>query len=118
MAMSSDIYRYRLADRIGVFRFIDRIEIFQAEQIRRAVFAHIAQDRLRGLVFSFADVPYIDSSGVGVFVNLQYQIGDSVPIRMCEVSSPVRDVLTFTNLVSQFAIDETESDSLSRLREG
>lgn len=117
MAAADDVYRYRVEDRIGIFRFVDRIEVFQAEQIRQAVYSRLEEDHLRALVFSFREVPYIDSSGVGVFVNLQYQIGTSVPIRMCEVSQPVRDVLTFTNLVSRFAIDDTEHDSLAQLQE-
>lgn len=98
-------------DDIGIVRFLDRIEMYQAAQIRADIIEWINEHRPQGLVFSFADVPYIDSSGVGVFVNLQYRIGDRIPMRLCQMSDTVRDVLTFTNLVSAFTIDNTEKES-------
>lgn len=115
MENNETLFAYRNQNGVGVFRFTDRIEIYHADQIRASVMDTVSRERLRGLVFSFSDVPYIDSSGVGVFVNLQYRLGDTVPIRLCEVSSTVRDVLTFTNLVSAFSIDDREADSLAAL---
>lgn len=118
MAATHHLYDFRNEDRIGVFRLLDRIEVFEAEEIRKAVYEIVEREALQGLVFSFADVPYVDSSGVGVFVNLQYQIGQRLPIRMCEVADPIRDVLTFTNLISRFAIDASEADSIRRIQQG
>lgn len=118
MAATHHLYDFQIVDQIGVFRLLDRIEVFEAEEVRKAVYELVERESPRGLVFSFADVPYIDSSGVGVFVNLQYQIGQTIPIRMCRVAEPIRDVLTFTNLISRFAIDASESDSIRRIREG
>jgi anti-anti-sigma factor len=115
MERTDELFEFRAEARIGVFRLLDRIGMFEAQRLRRAVHELVRDHRLAGLVFSFNGVPYIDSSGVGVFVHLHYQIGRSVPIRMCEIPDTVRDVLVYTNLISTFSIDESESESLRRL---
>lgn len=101
---------------IGIVRFLDRIELYEAAQIRSDIMDWIDATGVKGVVFSFADVPYVDSSGVGVFVNLQYRLANRVAIRLCQMSETVRDVITFTNLVSVFAIDETEDESIAKIR--
>lgn len=118
MGATQPLFDFRVEDKIGIFRILDRIEVYEAEKIRKAVRDRVERERLSGLVFTLAEVPYIDSSGVGAFVNLQYDIGRSVSIRLCEVADSVRDVLTFTNLVSRFAIDDTEPEAIDRLRTG
>lgn len=109
---NDNLFEYRNKNGIGVFTFLDRIEMYHASQIRASVLERVEVDKLRGLVFSFEDVPYIDSTGVGVFLNLQYRLSDSVPIRLCNLSGNVRDVLTTTNLLSTFAIDDALDESL------
>ncbi len=103
-------------DGIGIVRFLDRIELYEAGRIRTDITEWIDSSKVRGIVFSFADVPYVDSSGVGVFVSLQYRLANHIPIRLCRLSETVRDVLAFTNLVSVFVIDETEEESIANIR--
>lgn len=102
---------------IGIVRFLDSIEIYEAAQIRSEILQWVSDSDIRGVIFSFADVPYIDSSGVGVFVNLHRQLERRVPLRFCHVSDTVQDVLRYTRLVSLFAIDETEAESIARIDE-
>jgi stage II sporulation protein AA (anti-sigma F factor antagonist) len=116
MSMDPLLYEIEEQEEIGIVRFLDRIELFQAAQIRAEILEWIHTHQPKGVVFSFAEVPYIDSSGVGIFVNLQHQLAQSVPMRLCQMSTTVRDVLTFTNLVSVFSIDETEAESIAAIR--
>lgn len=115
MSHNDSLFEIEEADGIGIVRFLDRIELYQAETIRSSIMDWVGTARPKGMIFSFADVPYIDSSGVGVFVNLQYRLSERLPMRLCRMSSTVRDVLTFTNLVSAFSIDETEAESIAAI---
>lgn len=117
MSEADRLFEIEERDGVGIVRFLDRIEMYQAAQIRTDIIEWINEHRPRGLIFSFADVPYIDSSGVGVFVNLQYRMGDRIPMRLCQMSDTVRDVLTFTNLVSAFTIDATEEESFESIQQ-
>ena len=116
MSETDSLFEIEQRDRIGIVRFLDRIELYEAARIRSQIAEWVDENAPSGLVFSFADVSYIDSSGVGVFVNFQYRMSDRIPIRLCRVSSTVRDVLTYTNLVTMFKIDETEEQSLAAIR--
>ena len=115
MSHNDSLFEIEDADGIGIVRFLDRIELYQAETIRSSIMDWVDANRPKGMIFSFADVPYIDSSGVGVFVNLQYRLSERLPMRLCRVSSIVRDVLTFTNLISAFSIDDTEAESIAAI---
>jgi anti-anti-sigma factor len=116
MSQGQKLFEIEHRDGIGIVRFLDRIELYEAATIRTDIMEWIDANGPTGVVFSFADVPYIDSSGVGVFVNLQYQLADRMPLRLCRMSQTVRDVLTFTNLVSRFEIDDTEEESIQAIR--
>ncbi len=115
MSHSDSLFEIEDVDGIGIVRFLDRIELYQAETIRSSIMEWVDTNRPRGMIFSFADVPYIDSSGVGVFVNLHYRLSERLPMRLCQMSNTVRDVLTFTNLVSAFSIDDTEAESIAAI---
>ena len=116
MSKDPQLYDLEERDQIGIVRFLDRIELFQAAQIRSEILEWIHTHQPKGMVFSFAEVPYIDSSGVGIFVNLQHRLAHTVPMRLCQMSPTVRDVLTFTNLVSTFSIDDTEAESIAAIQ--
>ena len=102
---------------IAIIRLLDSIEVYEAARIRAEILSSIEGSGIRGIVFSFAEVPYIDSSGVGVFVNLHQQLRDRISLRFCDMGATVKDVMRYTRLVSLFAIDDTESESLTQMAE-
>lgn len=116
MKRNQTLFRIEERNEIGIVRFLDRIEMYEAEHIRVALEEWIAARAPQGLVFSFAEVPYIDSAGAGVFVGIQHHLHGQLPMRLCHLAEPVRDVLTYTNLVSLFTVDDTEEQSVAALR--
>lgn len=100
---------------IAILRFDDSIEVYHAEAIRQQIVSIVERDSFRKVVFSLADVPYVDSSGLGVFLNVIHLYGDRVQFRFCCLSDNVKSVFTFANLLSYFVIDETEDESLRAL---
>ncbi len=111
------IFQIERNGEVAIIRLLDSIEVYEAALIRAEILRSIEGSGIRGIVFSFADVPYIDSSGVGVFVNLHQRLRDRIPLRFCDMGAAVKDVMRYTRLVSLFAIDDTESESLTRMAE-
>ncbi len=103
---------------IGVFRFTESIEIYQLKYLRSFLMHTIADKKLRKVVFSMRDVPFIDSSGIGMFIHLEHVFRNSLRFRFCEVRKNVESVDRSSNLIVHFAVDLTEEDAIRELSSG
>ena len=102
---------------ILVFYFDESIEIFHTIDIRNFLVNTIKKKNAKKVIFNFADVSFVDSMGIGLFINLQFTFKDEVKFRFCELHQNIRKTFEYTNLLSTFDIDETEADSLAVLAE-
>lgn len=100
-----------------VFYFDESIEIFHTVDIRNFLVNIIEEKKSAKVVFNFRDVSFVDSMGIGLFINLQFKFKDSVRFRFCDLHENIRKTFEYTNLLSTFDIDETEDDSLKILSE-
>lgn len=107
--------RFVQSGEIAILRFDDSIEVYHAEAIRQQIVDLVERDAFTKVVFSLEEVPYVDSSGLGVFLNVIHNYGDRVQFRFCCLSENVKSVFRFANLLSYFVIDETEDESLRAL---
>ena len=95
-----------------IFYFDESIEIFHTVDIRNFLVNTILEKKVKKVVFNFADVPFVDSMGIGLFINLQFKFKDEVKFRFCNLHDNIRKTFEYTNLLSTFEIDETENNSL------
>ena len=102
---------------ILIFYFDESIEIFHTVDIRNFLVKTIDDKKSSKVVFNFRDVSFVDSMGIGLFINLQFKYKDSVKFRFSDLHENIRKTFEYTNLLSTFDIDETESDSLKILSE-
>ena len=100
---------------ILVFYFDESIEIFHTVDIRNYLVNTISEKKSTKVVFNFADVSFVDSMGIGLFINLQFKYKDAVQFRFCELHENIRKTFEYTNLLSTFEIDESEEESLKVL---
>ncbi|MBN1648313.1 MAG: STAS domain-containing protein [Spirochaetales bacterium] len=98
-----------------VFYFDESIEIFHTVDIRNFLVNTITEKNAAKVVFNFADVSFVDSMGIGLFINLQFKFKDTVSFRFCELHENIRKTFEFTNLLSTFEIDKTEEESIGVL---
>jgi anti-anti-sigma factor len=112
--MSVDV-EFSQTDDIWVCRINESIELFLVEELRAFLLEKIENHGMRKVIFRMDNVPFIDSSGLGAFMSLKYRLGDRVEFRFCELRNNVNAVFSYTNLLSQFGIDDTLEDSIKAI---
>ncbi len=100
---------------VGIFHLGGTISAYDSQDLRVALFRGINDNRVSRVVFDFTDVRSIDSSGVAVFLNLQFSFGADTRMRFCCVPQQVRDILDSTNLIQHFNVDPGLEDSIAAL---
>ena len=112
--MSVDV-EFSQTDDIWVCRINESIELFLVEELRAFLLEKIENHGMRKVIFRMDNEPFIDSSGLGAFMSLKYRLGDRVEFRFCELRNNVNAVFSYTNLLSQFGIDDTLEDSIKAI---
>lgn len=100
-----------------VFYFDESIEIFHTVDIRNFLVNTINEKNKEAVVFNFSEVSFVDSMGIGLFINLQFTFKDKVKLRFCNLHTNIKKTFEYTNLLSTFDIDDTEEDSIKFLTE-
>ncbi|RIK63482.1 MAG: anti-sigma B factor antagonist [Planctomycetota bacterium] len=78
-----------------------------------AALVEVAGERPRRMILNLADVPYIDSSGVGTFVEVFRRVSAyKGKMVFCGLSSRVKSVFEITKLDKFFIICDTEEQAL------
>ena len=73
-----------------------------AEQFKRQA-SLVAGASLGRVVIDAAAIPYVDSRGLEVLVELGEELGQSgLALKLCEVNETIREVLDLTDLASLF----------------
>ena len=71
------------------------------------------------LVLNLQHVTMIDSAGLGTLVGLHHSAGSSgAKLRLCNLSTLLRDVLQVTHLLTIFDVSASEEDALRALSPG
>ncbi len=103
---------------VAVYYLEQDIEVFRAEAMRDFLLRDIDAGGYHKIIFNFEDVRFVDSTGIGLFVNLQFSFKSGVTFRFCHMRDNIRNVFEYTNLLSYFNIDVTEEHSLAAFSEG
>lgn len=73
-----------------------------AEQFKRQT-SQVAAASLGRVVIDAGAIPYVDSRGLEVLVELSEELGQSgMALKLCEVNETIREVLDLTDLSSLF----------------
>jgi anti-sigma B factor antagonist len=105
--------RERMFDDVTVLDVSGKILLGEGDvQLRSAIQNQIDAGR-RKLVLNLADVPYIDSAGLGEMVRCYTTVSrDGGSLRLLNATSRIRDLLTITKLITVFDHYETEEDAI------
>ena len=75
---------------ILIVRIFGSIEFFCVESLRKDIEFALNSERTETIVVSFADVALVDSSGLGLFLELQKRMTGSCELRLCDMSPNVQ----------------------------
>lgn len=103
---------------VTVLALSGQLDLFNAKELREAA-EKLQAAGVERLVIDFAEVSYIDSSGVGALLYL-YSLarGGSLELRYVNVTGPVAHVIELTKLQHYFPITTDLETALSELLPG
>lgn len=87
----------------------------EANSLRDNVKTLLANGKKK-LVLNLAGVPMIDSAGLGTLVGLHHSaVSCGASLRLCNLTSMLREVLQITRLLTVFDVSATEADAVQAL---
>ncbi len=98
-----------------VFRFHGSIESEATPTLRRMIMKVLEEMHSDFAIFHLEDATYIDSMGIGMFVNLHVQNHERVKFVFCNLSSSISKAFGYVKLISFFDIRESLEGVLEEL---
>ena len=102
-------------DNAVVFRFHGSIESDLTDILRRKILDVIEKENTATAIFHLGDASYIDSMGIGMFVNLHVQQRRKVKFMFSNLTGNVLKAFGYVKLISFFDIRDTLNDALKEL---
>ena len=99
-----------------VFRFHGNIESEITGTMRNEIIQALRAERSDAAVFHMGDATYIDSMGIGMFVNLHVQHRDNIRFLFCNLSDGISKAFGYVKLISFFNIRDSLNDALEELK--
>lgn len=101
---------------ITVIRLSGRLDLFHAKSLQQKVQELLEADRQK-VIIDFADVDYIDSSGVGALLHVYSSArSGAFEIRFANLQRPVAHVIELTKLTDYFPLSENVESAEAELR--
>ena len=99
---------------VKVYRFSGRI-IYDTEEVVKKQMDEIIKGKMKKVVFNLTDLTYINSSGLGLLINVLKQVraagGD---IKLSNLRPELNELFRITSLNSVFEICADETDAVEK----
>ncbi len=100
-----------ILDLKGKILFVDGIE-----ELRTAINNAIKENE-KNLLLNFAEVPYLDSTGLGEVVRSYTTLKkEGGTVKIVNLTNKVKDLLTVTKLITVFEAFENEDDAIKSFK--
>jgi anti-anti-sigma factor len=106
----------RIASDVGLVAASGELDIFTADQLRRALADMRGQNATEHLIIDLTGVTFIDSSGLGVLVGSQRLTEH--PLHVVAPEGQVRRALQLSNLHKVFVVSGTRDEALRAMAPG
>ncbi|MFW5808633.1 MAG: STAS domain-containing protein [Spirochaetota bacterium] len=98
---------------ILIIHFLTGIESSEVLELKNRIISLISDNRSAMVIYDFSAVPFIDSSGIGMFVNIQRELNNSFAARFCNINDRIRQSFESMHLFKIFTVDETLDESIA-----
>ncbi|OHD62694.1 MAG: hypothetical protein A2096_16055 [Spirochaetes bacterium GWF1_41_5] len=105
----------KLHDQILIIYIQGDVNLYNIEQFRTNLLEAIAGNEDKKIIFNLSEMQYIDSSGIGVLIQMYTKINNKNTIRFCHVNQDLLAVFRVTRLDNFFIIDQDETASIAAL---
>lgn len=105
----------RQSDNIHIIDIIGSLDLYHASELKDAIHEMLASN-IAGLILNFAQVEYIDSTGIGVLVySNSFLKSNNTPLRLVQIHGSVRRVIELTKLIGYLPIADTEDAAIQQI---
>lgn len=99
---------------VKIYRFSGRI-IYDTEETVKKEMDRIIKNKEKTVVFNLADLTYINSSGLGLLINVLKQVrANGGDIKLSNLRPELNELFRITSLNSVFDISLDEDDALRK----
>ena len=103
----------RLLENVMVLDLKGRLTIGEGDELLRETVDNVMQKGHRNLLLNLADVPYVDSAGLGEIVRTYTSVGrQGGKLKLVNLTKRITDLLTITKLLTVFETYESEADAV------
>ena len=101
---------------VSVARMHGELDHHTADYVRTTLDEHLSSEARPQLIFQFAGVSFMDSSGIGVVIGRYKQVhARGGQVVLCEVSPSVARIMEMSGIYKIIQSYETEQDALHAL---
>lgn len=102
---------------ILVVRLQGEIDHHAAEQMRTEIEQQLAETRYQGIVISFRNIDFMDSSGLGLILGRYRTVTErGGKMALAEVNGTLRKIFDMSGLLKILPVFETEEDAIRAVR--
>lgn len=107
----------RVVDGILVVRLQGELDHHGVEQIRNDIEAKLEEINYRALILCFADIQFMDSSGLGLILGRYRSVSSrGGKMALCEVTNPLQKLFDMSGLLKILPIFDTEPAAVSAVK--
>ena len=111
--MANPIQATRAQDNTTIARLAGSLTVMNAPDLRMGLLEAIKANKPKVLALNLADVDFVDSSALGVFVEARRQmIADDGNVTFTNVNDDIRGLMRIMNLESVFNFVDDEAEVL------
>jgi anti-sigma B factor antagonist len=103
----------RVVSNVTILDLKGRITLAAGDEALRDRISHLVQNDQKQILLNLADVPYIDSAGLGEIVRTYVTVKNrGGQLKLVNLTKRITDLLTITKLLTVFETFDTEQDGL------
>ena len=107
---------YRDVDNIKVVSFSGRI-IYDTEEVVKKELDKLVSEESKKIIFNLSDLTYINSSGLGLLINVLKQVrANNGDIKLSNLRPELSELFRITSLNSVFSIFSEESEAVEEYK--
>ena len=103
-------------DKIAIIRLNGDLVVSEVEKLRSEI-KELTEKSITKIVLDFTDIDFIDSSGIGLLVEILKSVSkfDGGKLKLVNINRQVKDILKQIQLYSIFEIHDSEEEALKSI---
>ena len=103
----------RAVDGVTILELQGKMLIGEGDELLREKINNLVENGTQKIVLNLADVPYVDSAGLGEIVRCYTTVSrKSGKLKLLNLTKRIQDLLSITKLLTVFDIYETEAEAV------